>query len=181
MAPTYHLWLKPSGRAYELLAAAIQTLARQLQAPVFEPHVTLLGRLIGTEHELLAQAEQLAEKLRPFHIVLTEPSYREEYFQCLFLKVKETPSILNAHTAASQLFSHEHGSAYMPHLSLVYGLYPQELKQEVIAGLSPDLRMTFDTTVLCLVRADSHDPKDWHELCAVRLGEPRASEEQWSR
>lgn len=177
MAPTYHLWLRPSGRAQDLLGTAIQTLAHRLQAPVFEPHVTLLGNLIGTEHELLVRTERLAEKLQPLPITLTEPSYREEYFQCLFLKVKETPSILDAHTAARNLFGHEHGPAYMPHLSLVYGLYPAELKQEVIAGLSSDLRMTFDATVLSLIRADSHDPKGWHELCAMRLGGPPKSEE----
>ena len=39
---TYSIWLMPSGDVYVLLARVIADLGRTYNAPLFEPHVTLL-------------------------------------------------------------------------------------------------------------------------------------------
>ena len=49
--PSYHLWLKPSGTIYDALSEMIEELAHTLGGPVFAPHVTLLGSLVGTEEQ----------------------------------------------------------------------------------------------------------------------------------
>ena len=51
--PSYHLWLMPFGEAYPLLAATIAELSRRHGAPIFEPHVTLLGDLPDSEEEIV--------------------------------------------------------------------------------------------------------------------------------
>jgi Cyclic phosphodiesterase-like protein len=170
MNPSYHLWLKPSGQAYDVLADVIRELSHKLQAPTFEPHVTLLGNLSGSEHEHLHRTKQLAPQLQPLPITLTAPSHGNEYFQCLFIKVEQTEQIMSANASARCVFGHGGGGAYMPHMSLVYGLYPEALKRELIATLSAHLRMTFEATLLHLIRADSDDPKDWHEVAVVPMG-----------
>jgi len=45
----YHLWLMPSGALYDLLADTITEISRTYQAPRFDPHVTLLSSLRGSE------------------------------------------------------------------------------------------------------------------------------------
>ena len=166
---TYHLWLKPSGEAYDILATTIQELAGKLKTPIFEPHITLLSPLSGTEEEHDHRTKQLAQQLHPLVITLTEPAYRDEYFQCVFMKALETPSLMEAHAQAKRVFSHAGGAVYRPHASLLYGLYPAELKQKLIAALSPTLRMTFGATTVYLIRSESDDPKDWHNLSAVAM------------
>jgi 2'-5' RNA ligase len=168
--PSYHLWLKPSGEAYEVLAATIRELSRRLQAPVFEPHVTVLGRLIGRESDLIAQTHKFARQLRPFPIILTRPSYRDAYFQCLFLLVEQTGPVIEANTRARCAFNHDGGADYMPHVSLVYGLYSTDVKERVIAGLGSHLEMTFEAAILSLVRSHSDDPQDWHEIAVAPMG-----------
>jgi hypothetical protein len=166
--PTYHLWLKPAGSAYDLLAQTIRNLAHELGGPVFEPHVTLLGHLDGTEQEHIERTHQLARKLRPFQVVLTEPSYRDKYFQCVFMYVEQTPAVMNAHALARKVFRHMIES-YMPHLSLVYGFYPEPTKKEVIAKLDSSLRTAFEASDVYLIKADSDDPKDWDEFLTVPM------------
>ena len=39
----YHLWLKPSREASDQFADVIRQLALDLNTPIFEPHITLLG------------------------------------------------------------------------------------------------------------------------------------------
>jgi hypothetical protein len=56
---TYHLWLKPTGASYEVLAELVGDLAKKLSAPVFEPHVTLLGHLDGSERDYIQRARKL--------------------------------------------------------------------------------------------------------------------------
>ena len=98
---TFHLWLKPSGKAYDILVHTIATLSKEYQGPFFEPHVTLLGNLPGTEEEISLGSSQLGSSLQPFDIQLTEPAYQDQYFQCLFLKVHETPALMRAHEVVS--------------------------------------------------------------------------------
>jgi hypothetical protein len=54
---TYHLWIKPTGAVRDTLVQTIQELAHELGGPMFEPHVTLLGSLIGTEQEHTQRSE----------------------------------------------------------------------------------------------------------------------------
>jgi len=97
---SYYLWFKPSGMAYDILARTIGELAKELNSPVFEPHVTLIGSLEGTEEELVQQTEEFARQLEPFTMVLTEPSYSDEHFQCIFMLVEQTAPIMNAYALA---------------------------------------------------------------------------------
>jgi 2'-5' RNA ligase len=168
--PSYHLWLKLSGGAYRRFASLIQRLAQEMKGPVFEPHVTLLGNVTGEEQVLIGQTKKLATALEPFQITLGTPDYRETYFQCLFLHAVETDPLRLAHTLAREVFTHEPLASYMPHLSLVYGVYPVNRKRMVIEQLPRDLPKSFDINAVSLIRTESDDPEDWHEVCAPQLG-----------
>jgi 2'-5' RNA ligase len=164
---SYYLWFKPSGMAYDVLARIIGELAKELNSPVFEPHVTLIGNLEGSEEQLTHQSEQFARQLEPFTIVLTEPSYRDEHFQCIFMLVEQTGPIMNAY-ALARAFFHKPNQAFVPHLSLAYGSYPDSRKKSIISKLPPDVRACFGATTLYLIRSDTPDPKDWHQIAAVQ-------------
>lgn len=166
---SYHLWLKPSGPPYNVLARAIRELARELGAPVFEPHMTLLGHLEGSEDDHRRRTELLARELSPFPIVLTDAAHGDAYFQCLFLRVQQSSAVMDAHARACRAFDRPTG-AYMPHVSLVYGLYPDARKQAIIAGLPAALRTSFAASAVYLIKAASEDPKDWHEVLGVSFG-----------
>ena len=164
MSPaTYHLWVKPSGAVREMLVQTIRELAHELGGPVFEPHVTLLADLIGTEQEHTQRSRIATRQLQPFEIILSEPSYRTQYFQCLFMRVEQTPSLMSANALARRIFQ-KPKEIYRPHLSLAYGSHPASRKKAVIHNLPPDVRTSFEVTTLSLIRADSRDPKEWHEI-----------------
>jgi 2'-5' RNA ligase len=160
---TYHLWLKPSGAFRDTLTRTIRKLAHELGSPTFEPHVTLLADLIGTEQDHVRRSRIAARQLRPFSIILNQPSYLNQYFQCLFMRVQQTPSLMSAHSLVRRVFEKPEDS-YMPHLSLAYGSHPESRKRDIIGELSPEVETSFDVTALFLIRAESNDPKEWHEI-----------------
>lgn len=166
---SYFLWLKPSGGAYGQLAGVIAELARQWSGPTFDPHVTLLGGLEGSEAELVERSTQLAAQLSAFPIVLRRASFGDDYFQCVFLPIESTPSLLTARGAAEHLFGRS-GDDFRPHLSLLYGRHPDDRKAAIARDLPSTVCAPFDATAVHLIRADSSDPKDWYEVaaCSVR-------------
>lgn len=170
MAITYHCWLKPSGKAYDILKTTIAELGVTYQTPFFEPHVTLLNSLPGTEEETLVRSWQLGRSLQPFDLQLTHPAYGTQYFQCVFLKIQETPALMNAHELAKRLFKKEITS-YMPHLSLLYGNYSSGLKEQIVNTLPKTLSLTFTIDKIDLIRAGSDDPQDWNTILTVPLSQ----------
>lgn len=166
---TFHLWLVPTGTVNDRLACVIAELSARYQGPKFDPHLTLLGRLEGEQESLVALTKQLASALDPFEVRLQSPSYEPHYFRCLFLPVEPSPSILDVHRRAKQIFAPQSTSAFDPHVSLLYGVFPESVKQEIIKGLPPDLPGSFPVSRLQLIRADSTNPQDWHVAATLDL------------
>lgn len=167
-APGYHLWLKPPEPAHALFAATIDTLARRLSAARFEPHITLLARLEGGEADHIRRSDALAEILRPFEVQLSAPAYGNQHFQCIYMLVRQSGDVIRANALARRLFERGEES-FMPHLSLVYGTYPNAMKKQIVDALPESLRASFIVGALHLVKSHSDDPRDWHEIHAAPL------------
>ena len=158
---TFHLWLVPRGAACERLAGVIAELSALYGSPKFAPHLTILGNLEGEEQSLADVTKQVAHVLHPFDVRLKEPSYTSRYFQCLFLPVEPSLPVLEAHQRARQVFGRKSRRSFYPHVSLLYGLFPARMKQDIIKSLPTDLPSTLLVSQLQLIRADSTNPKDW--------------------
>ncbi len=85
------------------LIATTADLSKTYHGPLFEPHVTLLGDLLGSEDEITAQTLRLA----PYDIQLTFSGYEDYYFRCLFLRVRETQPVMEANAQARAIFNRE--------------------------------------------------------------------------
>jgi 2'-5' RNA ligase len=164
--PTYHFWLKPAGEAYDLFARVVRDLAKELGVQPFEPHVTLLAYLDGPEDVHVERARLLAARVRPFEMQLTDPAWLSEHFRSLFMLAAQTPAVMACHREATMLYGRT-GEPYMPHLSLVYGLFPEDTKRTLAARLPAGVRTTFEVRSVILLRSDSTEPKDWHEIREV--------------
>ena len=165
----FHLWLVPTGAAYDRLAGVISDLSTRHHGPAFEPHLTLLGRLDGDQGSLVDRTRRLAHALQPFEVRLEEPSYEAHYFRCLFLPAEPSPLILEAHRKAMQIFDRQPARAFDPHVSLLYGIFPETVKQEIIKTLPPDLPSAFLASRLQLIRAESTNPQDWQAVETLDL------------
>ncbi|GJL69040.1 MAG: hypothetical protein NPIRA06_16750 [Nitrospirales bacterium] len=168
MVNTYHLWLTPTGQAYDILMKTITDLSKAYHAPVFDPHVTLLGSLPGTGEAIPSQCVKLGGLLAPFDIFLAEPAYGDQYFQSVFLKAQETPALMDAHELANRLFV-KASNPFMPHLSLVYGHYSLVPKHKITSTLPQALPLNFRVDTIHLIHSKSEHPMDWASILSVPL------------
>ncbi len=165
---SYSIWLMPSRNTHAELSNLIARLSQRYAAPVFPPHVTLLGNLNGNKKELVAQAETLAARIRPFPVNLTTAGYLNEYFRCVFLQAEATPALLEANRLARNLFLHRQDSEFMPHLSLLYGIFNARTKQQIITSIGPELPRSFMVHTVYLF-STAGDPKDWRQVAQFAL------------
>jgi 2'-5' RNA ligase len=155
----YALWLTPVEPTFSRLDGEISRLSREHATPRFEPHVTLLSRILLPEEKALAKSASLAGMLKPTRIRLGDIGYLDEYFRCLFVAVVPVDSIIQARQAACQVFGHRN-TAYTPHVSLVYGKLPAAAKKRIAARLSSLAGLNFDLRSVALCRV-SGAPREW--------------------
>ena len=162
------LWFMPTGDVCDGLLRILHQLSARYGAPQFSPHVTLLGDCVGPRRELIRQSARVAAALRPFALRLEEIGFLDEYFRCLFVHAGLTEPLRKAHQAAHQVFGHGREPAFMPHLSLLYGNFPQSLKEEVMAEMGPRLDVQFKVRSLHLYRTHG-EPRLWRRVASFGL------------
>jgi len=163
MTNTYSLWLKPTGSIYQELAKIIKNLSNKYSAPIFEPHVTLIGGLIDSEDNIIKKILRFVNLVKPIKIKLRRIGYLNEYYRCLFLIAEETESLMNANSKAREIFDRMHDTKFLPHLSLLYGNFDAKLKEEIIKSLRSEINIEFEAKSIYLVSTRNR-PKDWYEI-----------------
>jgi hypothetical protein len=168
--PHYSLWLMPIGEVRQRLAATILDLGREYATPVFEPHVTLAGGIVGSARGVASKMKDLARRIPPFTVRLTVVDGLDDYFRCLFVRLATTHPIMSANQAAREVFALAMQPAFMPHLSLLYGNLPPSVKEGIIASLLRQFELEFKVNSLHLYLISS-EPAAWRHAasCGLKL------------
>lgn len=166
----YALWLVPGGDTYDKLESLIKRLAKSHKAPVFEPHLTLLGGITFDDEEgLLRLTHLLASRVEPFEIRLAETRYMDEYYRCLFLKAEPTDGLIRANIEAKLVMAELiEAQEFYPHLSLLYGEFFPMVKEAIIKDIGNRMDIAFEADKVKLVRV-SGGPGEWKALGEIRF------------
>jgi 2'-5' RNA ligase len=168
----YSLWLQPSGPAYDHYQEWINKLTAAHGTSHFEPHVTVLGQIQNNETDVVMRTQAMANKIvGPVDIHLMKAAYGETYFQCIYLLAEDTDRLQKLYDNAKEYFNIGGlpNPSYMPHMSLLYGDYPMEIRQQIVASLPIDLTGSFEAATLAVVNTRGEE-KDWHKIAAFQLG-----------
>ena len=129
---SYSIWLMPEGNVKDQLKYAIYSLSTDFGGPIFEPHITLVSSVLGSEKELVQKTEIISKKIKPFEISFGDIEYSDNFFRSLFLKIKVNTKLKTARDIACKELNWNEND-YMPHLSLVYGDYNRKEKEQMIS------------------------------------------------
>jgi 2'-5' RNA ligase len=163
------LWLVPEGPPRGRLAGLIEGLAARLGTKPFAPHVTLLPGLPGPEADVLDRARVLAAELGPLTVELSGINGLDAHFRCVFFRVADSRALREAHGRAARSFGREPDPSFDPHLSLVYGTLPPELKAAVQRELSDRVPEPLAVRNLHVWRTEG-SVGEWREIGSLPLG-----------
>jgi len=147
----YHVFLEPSGEAKLLLEKAILSLATKCGGPLFSPHLTVLAA-IPDDHEsaLIEKARTLSLSMQSFTLNLGDFAMQDSYFRALYLSATNQEVLEALHRDAQELFGMRYSENYTPHVSLLYGHYPEEQKKASVATLASLIPLSFSVSSLAL-------------------------------
>lgn len=134
----YSVWMVPKGKTGARLRSYINRIGAPVDAAQFTPHITLVGGVSTPAAELGAvrqRMQELAGGIGAFSVRLTEFGMLDEENRSLFLRA-ESESFEAAYAKAAQVFPDADVERFrrLPHLSVLYGLYPPDVKHAIIAA-----------------------------------------------
>ena len=165
-------WLIPAEPARGWFCSLINDLARRLEAPVFEPHVTVYVTKAASENPAGVLENALADQ-KPLRLSISGLDCSEEFTKTLFVEFQ--PDAILASLSEKLRFASISRLEYelKPHLSLLYKRMPAEKKTEVMSSIHlPFSEVDFDLVKAVISPAkieSSEDVASWRIVAARQL------------
>jgi 2'-5' RNA ligase len=155
-------WLMPAGEAKSFFASLVDDLARRLDAPAFEPHVTLQGGEIE-EQRAVRLLENVATSSAPLPLQISGIEFSEKYTKTLYVQFRPSADASAMSNSIAEALGSDSGYKFDPHLSLLYKAMPEAQKEEIAREITiPFQQVRFDAVALVSVPASIEGPEDVH-------------------
>ncbi|KAL5774145.1 hypothetical protein ACOSP7_011702 [Xanthoceras sorbifolium] len=168
----YSVWAIPPDEVGARLRKLMDGLSSDFGGPHFHPHVTVVGAISLTADGAVEKFRSACEGLRAYNCTVDRVARGN---QCVYLLLHPTPEVVEARAHCCGHFGYKNSSAYMPHLSLLYGdLTDDEKKkaQEKVNILDESIgKLSFPITRLALWKTDTEDKtlKSWEKVAECNL------------
>ena len=130
----WSVWLEPCSADTVRYRKLISECCEKFSSPVFEPHITLFGR-VGIEPEsTFSFFEDLISNHTSFSLKTLGVTTGEPPWKSLFIQLGECEALLNLQSNINNLFKSFRHYTFDPHISLAYGdLTINQNEMDVIA------------------------------------------------
>jgi hypothetical protein len=163
MSALHSIWLMPSPESEAALQVIIQDLAGRFASPLFQPHLTFMEEQERKLPELASVCRTLAAGTEEFCAPIRVVASNDLYFRSLYALFQAEGTLMNLRRSMVEALCLESPGAFMPHISLLYGVEPGVQKERARAALELDLAGTwiwFDR--ICVVASAKTIPvADW--------------------
>lgn len=166
-------WLIPAEPALSWFRSLIDDLARRLDAPVFEPHVTLYVTKAADENPVGVIATAFAN-VEPPRLSIAGVDFSDEFTKTLFVQLQPDATLtrLSENLRATSISQLEY--ELNPHLSLIYKKMPPETKRQIVRSLNLSFtEVRFDSVKAVISPAKIEGPDDvesWRVVATRHLG-----------
>lgn len=164
----FGFWLLPPKQIQAKYQSIIDRYSQRLKTPRFEPHITILDTLKGEKDKIVQLTKKVALDLKSIPVSFSEIAVSTTYFQCVFARVRPNLALFQAHWLLKSRLNHAGKTMYVPHMSLVYGDINISKRFEIAKLIKLPINK-FKTNRLCVVGADSLDPKTWLHVAEFEL------------
>jgi 2'-5' RNA ligase len=139
-AEVYSVWLMPEPVWQRTFTAAVRDLAARFGAPVFEPHLTLIGGRPFDRADLDRRVAQALPGTAPIAQPIRDVVTGEAYFRSFFALFAAEGPLLELKHRVDRAVLGAAARDFMPHVSLLYGA--AEPKAKAVAAADYRAAMT---------------------------------------
>lgn len=103
-----------------------QSISKRLNAPIFEPHCTIYGRL-NTDIKILKPfVTKLAKKNNQFSVSVKKLKSGDSYFKSLHVTIANNGILSELNNICKKKFYSSIKYGFSPHISIAYGFFSKE-------------------------------------------------------
>ena len=162
-------WLVPAKAEYELFEEIIRILAVELNAPQFEPHLTICAAPDKQgAHELLRQLSAESIRLRVRNV-----SYSNDFIKTLFVRFEPSSALNELSASLRRATKLSRVQLRDPHVSLLYKRMPMSAKKDLASTIKlPFREVIFDSikAVRCISPTTTPvDVESWRVVATKSL------------
>jgi len=166
------LWLMPSTEYFELLQERIRALAKECNAQVFEPHVTVWSGL-GIEVTCRNLIERAISGVGIITLQVEKIDFSPEFFKTLFIVFRSNSVLSRLSERFRTLWEKPSAYELKPHLSLIYKHMSRNEQQRLALGIElPWRQIEFDRIRAMSTPADDQaamDVTSWRSIFSANL------------
>ncbi len=165
-------WLIPRSHSKNLWRGKIEELARQYNAPLFEPHVTVF--VSGTDQESVReQMENAVRGIQSFSLKVKGFNFTDQFTKSFFIEFESSPTLTQISETLKRGSPVPSAYELFPHMSLLYHTLSFEEREKWRATFSiPEKEIFFDELVAVLVPSlnqNKNDVESWEEVYRFKL------------
>jgi 2'-5' RNA ligase len=159
------IWLIPKDFERRKFSRCIDGLAADYNSPGFIPHITLIPGLEGDFDDISKNIIKSCKNLSPINVEIDGIDMTDNYWRSVFFRIKKDEKLLNLYDKIRESIEPcitKIDKEYFPHLSLIYGEFPQNTKDKIIAAVNSEkLPKSFLIDNIYLLNMDSGLPSEW--------------------
>lgn len=176
-APRRHsVWFCPETEIAARLSKEIAKFAGRSGSEIFEPHVTLLGDLTGPPQTTVDTCMARFRQMGPIRAEISGLTQTNAFYMSLFLDVHLVPDVFKHRIGIQRDVGLVPDRSFRPHLSLAYGLAPEDVTQSDKRALQECFSgLEFDLTHMAIVASARGVPiSEWHVLQKLPLSQNKS-------
>lgn len=140
------VFLTPAVNDFRYADGIIRKLSAKLDAPPFEPHLTVCSGFCSAPELLKGVVADATQALPPLTLRVKGIGCGEEYFRTLYLEFVSDPLLIELRERVRCIVARPDNVAFLPHLSLLYQEMPLAEKEAMARRLVLDrTEITFDS------------------------------------
>jgi 2'-5' RNA ligase len=171
MSDSYSIWLQPDpdSSEYHRLRELIGDYSQRYDdAPVFEPHITVVGGLSDDQDAVTETTRTLVQEQESFEVSLPRVHCSTTRFQCVFLLVEPILELLSLHENTVEAFETS-GGMYVPHLSLLYSDMSLEERLKLVESIDSESLPEVVFLDSVAVVETTGDTREWETIAEYRF------------
>lgn len=139
-------WLIPARPVRELLSEIIRILAEELDAPRFEPHLTLF---VAPGHDHTARKLLRGIEMQRIHLAVRDVGFSDKFAETLFVRFEASAALKDLRRQLRQATKSRGELLPDPHVSLIY----KELAPRAKSELASAIKFPFHGVVFDCIKA----------------------------
>lgn len=166
MGNLFSVWLVPQEDDEIYLSNIIKDLGKEHNAPVFTPHLTLLGNVTIDYDKLKSVIDTIFQNVKPFRIKKIGLNQSEDFFKTVFIECELDENLKVPFERISSKTDKRSVESFKPHISLIYKTLSKDERIKIIEEMNIKNKFVIDNVYIVAPREGQ---KDWYDVGNWRI------------